>query len=80
MFTDIDSLRKYNVLIIDFSGTQLERIAVHEASTHVRKAKKILKNIVKDVQFSVDMPENPLLGKDIKFFVSVKNTSDKVRI
>ncbi|XP_071786426.1 protein-glutamine gamma-glutamyltransferase K-like [Asterias amurensis] len=60
-------------------GSELERIAVREASTHVRKAKKILKNIVKDVQFSVDMPENPLLGKDIKFFVSVKNTSDKVR-
>ncbi|XP_038055655.1 protein-glutamine gamma-glutamyltransferase K-like [Patiria miniata] len=60
-------------------GTELERIAVREASRHVRKAKRILKNLVRDVSFDVDMAEEFPIGKDIKFTITLVNKSQQTR-
>ncbi|XP_070554009.1 protein-glutamine gamma-glutamyltransferase K-like [Ptychodera flava] len=55
-------------------GSERERIAVITASKHVKSAKKVYKDIKKDVQFEVDVSDEVMVGKDVE--VEVKITND----
>lgn len=64
---DITDLYKYS------EGTQRERMAVATASKYVKSAKNFIKNVVKNIEFDVIIPDEVMLGSDFEVTVTAKN-------
>ncbi|XP_071846211.1 protein-glutamine gamma-glutamyltransferase K-like [Apostichopus japonicus] len=60
-------------------GTQRERMAVLTASKYVKSAKNFMKDVPKDVSFSVELPRDVIIGSDIEVTVRATNNSSSSR-
>lgn len=60
-------------------GTNLERIAVYKASTYVKGTKNFMKDVKRDVDFKVQLPEGVMIGQDFTLTVTMTNNSKESR-